>query len=249
MSFACLPLVFFNGKNGAQPVGGLITDSNGDLIGTTYSGGGAGDGTVFKIAVTSTGYSSTPTLIETFAGLNGANPTAGLVADAAGDLFGTTYNGGAYTGEFGQNLNFGMVFELLNNGGGSYTFTPVVSFDEATSYETWARAQSLGAQWLSTAPEPSLARTELFGDYGTVFGIAKTSTGYASTPTTLADLSSTEGQDPQGGLIRLREPCTAPPTKARRRARARCFRSRARTNLATFPSPRMAMMAQTLWRV
>ena len=66
-------LVSFNGTNGADPVGGLIADANGDLFGTTDSGGANGDGTVFEIAKTAGGYASTPTTLVSFNGTNGAD--------------------------------------------------------------------------------------------------------------------------------------------------------------------------------
>ncbi len=88
-------LVSFNGANGAQPVADLIADSNGDLFGTTFAGGANNDGTVFEIAKTTTGYASTPTTLVSFDGADGSFPSAGLLADANGDLFGTTEQGGA----------------------------------------------------------------------------------------------------------------------------------------------------------
>ena len=56
-------LVSFNGTNGSEPSSGLVADSAGDLFGTTYSGGTSGDGTVFEIAKTASGYASTPTTL------------------------------------------------------------------------------------------------------------------------------------------------------------------------------------------
>jgi hypothetical protein len=92
-------LVNFNGTNGAFPYAGLIADAHGDLFGTTYQGGTNGVygvGTVFEIAKTANGYASTPTTLVSFNGTDGAHPYAGLIADAHGDLFGTTVEGGAY---------------------------------------------------------------------------------------------------------------------------------------------------------
>ena len=51
------------------------------------------------------------TTLVSFNGADGALPIAGLIADAAGDLFGTTNSGGT-DGD-------GTVFELVNNGGGA----------------------------------------------------------------------------------------------------------------------------------
>jgi len=82
------------------------------------------NGTVFEIARTGGGYASTPTTLVSFNGTNGWQPHAGLMADAAGDLFGTTTSGGA-NGD-------GTVFEIAKTSGG-YASTPttLVSFNGA----------------------------------------------------------------------------------------------------------------------
>jgi uncharacterized repeat protein (TIGR03803 family) len=133
----------------------------------------------------------TLTTLVSFNGTNGGLlPYAGLIADAAGDLFGTTNEGGANGG--------GTVFELVNNGGScASTPTTLASFNYFTN----------GAY-----PEGGLiadAAGDLFGTTygggangeGTVFEIAKTSTGYASTPTTLVNFNFTNGAYPEGTLI------------------------------------------------
>ena len=83
-------LVSFNGTNGAIPSGSLIADANGDLFGTTNPRRRERLGTVFEIAKTAAGYASTPTTLVSFNGTNGAYPLGSLIADANGDLFGTT---------------------------------------------------------------------------------------------------------------------------------------------------------------
>ena len=60
---------------------------------------------MFEIAKTATGYASTPTTLVSFNGANGAVPRGSLIADANGDLFGTTVSGGA-NGD-------GTVFEIV----------------------------------------------------------------------------------------------------------------------------------------
>ena len=67
-------LVSFDDTNGAVPAAGLIADANGNLFGTTYAGGAIGNGTVFEIVKTSSGYASTPTTLVSFDNANGANP-------------------------------------------------------------------------------------------------------------------------------------------------------------------------------
>ena len=87
---------------------GLIADAHGDLFGTTYQGGAYDLGTVFEIAKTAHGYASTPTTLVNFNGAKGATPTGSLIADAHGDLFGTTAGGGV-NGE-------STMFEISGNG-------------------------------------------------------------------------------------------------------------------------------------
>ena len=108
-------LVSFNGVDGSSPFGALIANADGDLFGMTIDGGASGIGTVFEIAVfeiekTATGYASAPTTVVSFnGGANGEHPEGGLIADANGDLFGTT-NGG------GEQFDDGTVFEITDSG-------------------------------------------------------------------------------------------------------------------------------------
>jgi hypothetical protein len=100
-----------NCADGQSPNAGLIADANGNLFGTTTGGGAKGVGTVLEIGKTATGYTSTPTILVSFCFncVDGANPFAGLIADANGNLFGTTPNGGA------KGVG-GTVFEITGSG-------------------------------------------------------------------------------------------------------------------------------------
>ena len=87
-------------------------DANGDLFGTTdpstQNGGNTG-GVVYEIVRTANGYESTPTIVHDFSGgANGVGLGANLVADASGDLFGTTQTGGVN--------GTGTAFEITNSG-------------------------------------------------------------------------------------------------------------------------------------
>jgi uncharacterized repeat protein (TIGR03803 family) len=82
---------FPQGPDGGNPYGGLIVSGQGGLFGTTFDGGAAGQGSVFKIDG-----ASQETVLYTFqGGSDGANPYSGLISDTAGNLYGTTVNGGA----------------------------------------------------------------------------------------------------------------------------------------------------------
>ena len=78
--------------DGCNPAGGLLR-YKGSLYGTTYSCGGSGHGTVFKVDAR-----GTRTILHSFSGgtADGAEPYAGLVRDAQGVLYGTTVYGGAF---------------------------------------------------------------------------------------------------------------------------------------------------------
>jgi len=93
---------FQNGDDGGYPNGGLVRDSKGNLYGTT-SGGTTNsfDGTVFKLSK-----AGAFTELHIFSGgTDGGKPLSGLIQDAAGNLYGTTYTSAGFNGP-------GVVFEV-----------------------------------------------------------------------------------------------------------------------------------------
>jgi len=96
---------FSGGADGANPWAGLVWGPAGSLYGTTEAGGTSGYGTVFKLSKT-----GKKTVLYNFTGTgsDGAYPFARLVWDAAGNLYGTTYKGGA--------SGNGTVFKLARTG-------------------------------------------------------------------------------------------------------------------------------------
>jgi uncharacterized repeat protein (TIGR03803 family) len=85
---------FTGGGDGGYPYyGRLVLDKAGNLYGTTYAGGAFRFGTIFRLDK-----ASTESVLYSFAGgpVDGEYPFAGLVFDGAGNLYGTTYLGGAY---------------------------------------------------------------------------------------------------------------------------------------------------------
>jgi uncharacterized repeat protein (TIGR03803 family) len=94
-----------NSYDGMAPNGSLIMDAAGNLYGTTNYGGSFNEGTVFKLDPS--GHETVLFDFDFNSGQNlnhGMYPEAGLVMDAAGNLYGTTYEGGY--------LNFGTVFKV-----------------------------------------------------------------------------------------------------------------------------------------
>ncbi len=114
---------FGNGTDGEQPAAGLIFDAAGNLYGTTAFGGTSSKGTVFELTPAGGGNWTEKVLLR-FNVTGGANPQAGLIFDAAGNLYGTTFGGGAY--------NLGTLFELTPAGGGTWTEQVLHSFGNGT---------------------------------------------------------------------------------------------------------------------
>jgi uncharacterized repeat protein (TIGR03803 family) len=82
---------FTAGNDGGNPEAGLIMDAAGNLYGTTFGGGSGGQGIVFKIDT-----SNHESVLYSFTGgSDGGGPVAGLIMDAAGNLYGTTAGGGS----------------------------------------------------------------------------------------------------------------------------------------------------------
>lgn len=80
--------------DGAGPVGPLVFDQAGNLYGATSGGGASNWGTVFKLVPSSGGQWNEVILYQFTGGADGANPSSGVIMDAAGNLYGTTTNGG-----------------------------------------------------------------------------------------------------------------------------------------------------------
>ena len=83
---------FGNGTDAAIPVGGLIMDGAGDIYGTSEADGAGGCGTVYELSHGAGAW--TETVLHSFDGIHGCAPQAALVMDAAGNLYGTTIDGG-----------------------------------------------------------------------------------------------------------------------------------------------------------
>ena len=115
---------FQGGNDGDAPLAGLIMDNGGNLYGTTW-GGGEGSNSCSNCGIV---FEVSPAGVETklYAfkdGNDGANPEAGVIMDASGNLFGTTHGGGGVAcGREGC----GTVFKLAPNGNETvlYAFAP-----------------------------------------------------------------------------------------------------------------------------
>jgi uncharacterized repeat protein (TIGR03803 family) len=95
---------FTGGADGGYPYAGVIRESAGNLYGTTYAGG-RGYGTVYKLDS-----ANNEAVLYSFASgpYDGGGPFSGVIRDEAGNLYGTTSNGGT--------SGYGVVYKLDKSG-------------------------------------------------------------------------------------------------------------------------------------
>jgi uncharacterized repeat protein (TIGR03803 family) len=136
--------------NGANPNGVLMQAGDGNLYGTTSSGGSSNFGTIFRITT-----SGALTTLHSFVKTDGAGPEAGLIQANDGNLYGTTYGGGQNGG--------GTVFRITTNG----VFTTLHSFIGPEGFAPYAG--------LIQAADGNLYGTAFFGgktNLGTIYQIS-----------------------------------------------------------------------------
>src|SRR6266566_1245561 len=113
-------LYSFHGQpDGSFPYGGLLRAAAGKLYGTTYYGGQNGIGAVYELSPRQTGEWNERVIYSFQTGSDGNSPISNLVHDAAGNLYGTTSEGG---------LGSGTIFKVSPTGGGQWTETVVHAF-------------------------------------------------------------------------------------------------------------------------
>jgi uncharacterized repeat protein (TIGR03803 family) len=169
----------FAGINGSAPSSGLTLGTDGNLYGTTETGGTNSGGTAYKVTP-----KGTEALLYSFGGNDPRYPSSGLVQAANGSFYGSAYQGGSTA----CRLGCGAMFRVTSNGtfswihdfvltDGEYPQGPLVQASNGLLYGT------------TTAGGANI-------DYGTVFQMTPT-----GTLTTLHSFDSTDGCNPQAGLV------------------------------------------------
>jgi uncharacterized repeat protein (TIGR03803 family) len=118
---------FTGGSDGSYPFNGPVVDSVGRVFGITTEGGGKGCspygcGAIYEIAA-----GGTYSVVYAFSGSDGSYPLGRPIEDAKGNIYGTTYGGGAY--------NAGTVFKFTPRGSLKlrYAFTGKTDGDDPDS--------------------------------------------------------------------------------------------------------------------
>lgn len=184
-----------NNGDGAYPYAGLIVDGKGNLYGTTFNGGdnscnpGLGCGTVFRFDLKT----SKEKVLYTFGsngGDDGQNPFGPLVEDAAGNLYGTTSNGGGATA-CGQGCGTVFMLDTKNHETVLHAFTGV-NGDGETPFAA-----------LVLDKKGNLYGTTEYGgnnsNSGIVFKLTKTSKTWQES--ILHTFSGPDGAEPDGAVV------------------------------------------------
>ncbi len=169
--------------DGSYPEAPVALDSGGTLYGTTYYGGSADGGTVYRLKTDGTGFQ----ILRSFTGglADGLHPSAGLVLDGTGNLYGASEHGGlSYNGTVFRLKTDGTGFSLLRSFAGS----PSDGAEPRAALVLDAGGNLYGTTFLGGAASG-----------GTVFRLRTDGTGY----TVLRSLSggATDGGNPPGSLV------------------------------------------------
>jgi len=176
---------FTGGADGATPDSGLLS-FDGYLLGTTSAGGALGAGTVFAITP-----QHREVVLHSFTGgADGSGPQSNLAMDASGNLYGTTFSGGAHGN--------GTVFELIHPKvkSGAWTEQVLYSFGTAPDGINPVAGVSFdkGGNLYGTTSAGGTS------SYGTVFQLKHSSSGW--TENTLHQFQmQNDGGTPWAGIV------------------------------------------------
>jgi uncharacterized repeat protein (TIGR03803 family) len=179
---------FVSLHDGAEPLSGLIFDQSGNLYGTTATGRRDANSMVFQLTPNLDGSWTEKVLYQFTGSSDGGEPHAGVILDKAGNLYGTTINGG--------NVGCGVVFKLTPNADGSWTESVLYSFmggnDGCAPYAGLIFDQA-GNLYGTTLSGGSL-------QLGTVFELSRSSGGWKES-TLYSFKGGNDGNYPYASLI------------------------------------------------
>ncbi|HUD49183.1 MAG TPA: choice-of-anchor tandem repeat GloVer-containing protein [Candidatus Baltobacteraceae bacterium] len=174
---------FMGGGDGSDPQAPLVQGTNGNFYGTAYQGGKAGDGVVFELTA-----NGVFTLLHSFTnGQDGAFPASGLTLGTDGNLYGSTFVGGANdSGVLFKMTQQGALTVLHSLTGRTEGNRPVGALVQGTNGNFYGAANQGGDSGISPYYYP----------YGTIFEM--TSGGTVTTLYTFTN--GYDGAYPRGGV-------------------------------------------------
>ncbi len=188
---------FTGGSDGSNPFGGVVIGPSGALYGTTPIGGADNYGVVFELKPPSTVCRSVTcywneTVLYNFIGTpDGEIPGyENLAFDQAGNIYGTTSDGGVY--------GYGTTFELTPSGGG-YTESIIHSFNFDTgAYPLAGVLLDTAGNVYGTTPDGGTG-FECEDNCGTVYQLTPSNGGWLEN--VLVNFDGANGETPSGNLI------------------------------------------------
>jgi uncharacterized repeat protein (TIGR03803 family) len=190
--------VFTGGADGSSATN-LVFDTKGNLYATTVYGGAFGWGVVFELSPNLDGTWTQSVLYNFTGGSDGGHSVGGMIFDAAGNLYGTTYWGGS-----GGCVNrCGTVFKIAPNADGTWTESVLYMF---TGHKDGANAQHN----LSFDAAGNLYGATLWGDYyqgcennscGSVFELTPNADGSWTIHVLHTFTGGKDGGGPFGSLV------------------------------------------------
>jgi uncharacterized repeat protein (TIGR03803 family) len=184
-------LNFTGAPDGDGPLGDLLVQANGTVLGTTSAGGASNNGAVFSFVPSPSGTATQDQILFSFDGnLTGGRPQVGVVTDGNGNFFGTTETNGQ--------LNNGVVFKITPSTapGTAATETTIFQFNLANG------GQPVGSLVLSGGSLFGVTFTGGAFNQGIAFQLTPSSGGGMWIETILHSFSGgVDGGEPQSGLL------------------------------------------------
>jgi uncharacterized repeat protein (TIGR03803 family) len=189
--------------DGANPLGGLILvesgknkAAGGKVVGMASSGGSQGYGVAFSL-----GTDGTETVLYSFCQqsncADGASPSGGLISDKAGNLYGTTVDGGS--------AGYGTVFEIAAGGTESvlYSFCQQANCADGASPSGGLVMDGSGKNKAAGGKVVGMSSSGGSQGYGVVFSL--TSGGEETVLYSFCQQANcADGANPHGGLIMVK---------------------------------------------
>ncbi|MGH6888086.1 MAG: choice-of-anchor tandem repeat GloVer-containing protein [Rhizomicrobium sp.] len=180
---------FAGGNDGGFPQGGLVANARGKMFGVTTSDGSGHNGVIFEVDRKKGAWTETALYAFT-GGSDGGVPQAGLMVDSAGNLYGTTYQGGS---------GYGVVFELSRGRQKTWDYHVLWTFSGGTDggLPSGRLTMDANGNLYGTATEGGT------GVVGTVFELSPPANGSTNwTETILYNFTgNNDGGEPMGNVL------------------------------------------------